>query len=68
MMPGELRVEYQDASGRNAVALATDPEQAERLAERLQGRVMRATPAPAAVKQYVLERQFGIRRRNGGFV
>jgi len=69
-MPAELRVEYPDAGNRNAVAIAADPRQAERLAACLQGRVM-CTPAahaPAAVTQYVLERQFGIRRRNGGFV
>jgi len=70
MMPADLRVEYPDTDGRKAVAIATDPEHAKRLAERLQGRVMRwpTSPGCEAVKQYVLERQFGIRRRNGGFV
>lgn len=64
-----LRVVYPDADGRSAVLVACDPEQAGHLAERLQGRVVAPAAVPAAaVKQYVLERQFGIRRRNGSFV
>jgi len=65
-----LRVLYPDADFRSAVLVATDPEQAQHLARRLQGRVVSPTaaPAPGAIKQYVLERQFGIRRRNGSFV
>lgn len=65
-----LRVLYPDADGRSASLVAADPEQARQLAERLHGRVVAAdaAPAPTPVKQYVLERQFGIRRRNGGFV